>query len=151
MGHNPEVILAGRHTNDAMGEFFASSLIKKMGSGDKSVLIMGFTFKENINDIRNTKVIDVVRALEEKGVHVDVHDPHADVELVRHVYGIDLLPRLPREAEYDAAILAVPHQAYKPLGEEAIKNLFKGDGLLYDLKGFWREDALSQQNFYHTV
>lgn len=151
LGHNPDVILAGRTTNDAMGGFFARRLMDALGQGAKKILILGFTFKENINDIRNTKVIDIVHTLKNEGHSVDVHDPHARPEAVRHHYGIEILPALPARGGYDAAILAVPHENYRAMTGEEFNALLKPQGLLYDLKGLWRGRDFGAGIHYMTV
>lgn len=151
LGHEPEVILAGRHINDAMGDYFARRLIGKLGEGSKDVLILGFTFKENINDIRNTKVIDVYNTLKNAGYNVVVHDPHANPEEVKAHYGIDLTVTMPEGQSFDALVLAVSHSSYEQMGDAALKGLLKGDGLLYDLKGVWRTRDFDDSIRYLTV
>ncbi|MEM6781419.1 MAG: nucleotide sugar dehydrogenase [Pseudomonadota bacterium] len=151
LGHDPEVILAGRHTNDTMGAYFANRLMRKMGEGKKDVLILGFTFKENINDIRNTKVIDVYKTLADAGHNVIVHDPHANPEEVETHYNVELSANMPVGQTFDAVILAVSHKSYQQMGEAAIKGLLKPNGLLYDLKGLWRSHNFDPSIQYLTV
>ena len=151
LGHNPEVVLAGRHTNDGMGAFFASRLMGRLGEGKKKTLILGFTFKENINDIRNTKVIDIHAALSAGGYDCDIHDPQADPETVKKAYGVDILSSLSSDAAYDALILAVPHDSYKQMGAAELKGLLKDGGLVYDLKGLWRKEDFTSSMNYLTV
>lgn len=115
-GYHPEIILAGRRMNDGMGEYIASQVLKGMIQNDipiknANVLVLGITFKENCPDVRNTKVIDLVLSLESYGMNLDVHDPWANPEEVRHEYGITLLDDT-NKIKYDAIILAVPHKEY---------------------------------------
>ena len=138
VGYRPEIILAGRRINDSMGAFVATRLVKEMIArriqpNGARVLVMGLSFKENCPDIRNTRVVDLIAELKEFGVAVDVNDPQVDADEVRHEYGLELSP-LPEEAQYDAVILAVAHNAYRSLGVEAIRRLLKDEGLIYDLK-----------------
>lgn len=118
LGYNPQVILSGRTVNDEMGRFVASKTVKLMiRSGVKivgsKVLILGFTFKENCPDTRNTKVVDVIDELQDFGVEVDVYDPYALREEVYEEYGITLLPALPELSTYDGIILTVAHDEFK--------------------------------------
>lgn len=138
VGYHPEMILAGRRLNDGMGEYVASQLVKTMlkkciqveGS---NVLIMGLTFKENCPDIRNTKVVDIIRELEEYNIHVDVTDPWCSEEDAKNDYGISLLSE-PKNGSYDAIIVAVAHDYFKELGVKKIRELGKKNYVIYDLK-----------------
>lgn len=137
IGYHPEMILAGRRINDAMGRYVAGELIKAMLHKElpiKSarVLVMGLTFKENCPDLRNTRVIDVIRELEEYGVQVDVHDPWASPEEAAQEYGVKLVE--PTPSSYDAILLAVAHSQFSELGAEKIRNFGKASHILYDLK-----------------
>jgi UDP-N-acetyl-D-galactosamine dehydrogenase len=139
IGYNPELILAGRRINDKMGSYVANKLIKAMSLNGMQintahVLIMGATFKENCPDLRNSKVIDIVSELKEYGISVAIHDPVADVNSVYSVYG--LKPEILLKAEsYDALIIAVGHEEYKKMGDEAILRVAKKKRIIYDLKG----------------
>jgi UDP-N-acetyl-D-galactosamine dehydrogenase len=138
IGFHPQMILAGRRINDGMAAFVANDVIKTMLRRKQSidrarVLVMGFTFKENVPDTRNTKVVDLVRTLRDFVAEVVVYDPMADVELAKHEYGIELTNTLPR-GPFDAIILAVKHEPIARLGEAGIKALLAADGLIYDLK-----------------
>lgn len=120
LGYNPQVILSGRTVNDEMGRFVASKTVKLMiRNGIKivgsKVLILGFTFKENCPDTRNTKVVDVIDELQDFGVEVDVYDPHAIREEVKAEYGITLLPSMPDLKSYDGIILTVAHDEFKSI------------------------------------
>lgn len=135
VGYNPEIILAGRRLNDNMGMYVANQVLKLMIqkehkiSGAK-VLVLGITFKENCPDIRNSRVIDVIRELQDFGTNVEVYDPWADPKEVKHEYGIDLLES-PGTA-YDAVVLAVAHDKFNGLDIDRLKN---GNGtVVYDIK-----------------
>jgi UDP-N-acetyl-D-galactosamine dehydrogenase len=138
IGFHPQMILAGRRINDAMATYVANDVIKTMLKRKQSidqarVLVMGFTFKENVPDTRNTKVVDLVRTLRDFVAEVVVYDPMADIELAKHEYGLTLTNDLPR-GPFDAVILAVKHDAIAKLGETGIKALLSPGGLIYDLK-----------------
>ncbi|MDR2413459.1 MAG: nucleotide sugar dehydrogenase [Odoribacteraceae bacterium] len=118
-GYHPEIILAGRRVNDSMGQYVASEVVKQMiregipvkGS---NVLVLGITFKENCPDVRNTKVVDIVRELREYGVNVTIHDPWANPAEVKHEYNLDILTSMPA-TPFDATILAVAHEAFRDM------------------------------------
>ncbi|MCH5213857.1 MAG: nucleotide sugar dehydrogenase [Muribaculaceae bacterium] len=135
-GYNPEIILAGRRMNDSMGPYVADRVIKLMlKKGIKvlgsDVLVLGFTFKENCPDVRNTKVIDIVKALKEYNMNVTVYDPYADKDDVRKEYGIEILTELPAKADFEAVILAVAHEAFSGLD---ITPLLNPDHVIFDVK-----------------
>ena len=134
-GYHPEIILAGRRLNDGMGEYVANEVIFQLVKkghvvSNSRVLVLGITFKENCPDIRNSRVIDIITHLQRQGITVDVHDPNADGEEVRHEYGLTLTGS--DHAEYDAIILAVAHQEF--LGVDW-RGKVKSNGVLYDVKG----------------
>ncbi|MDF9617286.1 Vi polysaccharide biosynthesis UDP-N-acetylglucosamine C-6 dehydrogenase TviB [Pseudomonas entomophila] len=138
IGYHPEIILAGRRLNDSMGAYVVSQLVKAMVKrrihvDGARVLIMGLTFKENCPDLRNTKVVDIVKELQEYNIQVDVHDPWVSVEEAQHEYGITPVQQ-PVQGAYDGVILAVAHQQFKDLGIESIRSLGKAEHVLYDLK-----------------
>jgi UDP-N-acetyl-D-glucosamine/UDP-N-acetyl-D-galactosamine dehydrogenase len=139
IGFHPQMILAGRRINDGMAAFVANDVIKTMLKRKQSidrarVLVMGFTFKENVPDTRNTKVADLVRTLRDFVAEVVVYDPLADIELAKHEYGVALTNKLPK-GPFDAIILAVKHEPIARMGEDGIKALLAPGGLIYDLKG----------------
>jgi len=139
IGFHPQMILAGRRINDGMAAFVANDVIKTMLKRKQSidgarVLVMGFTFKENVPDTRNTKVVDLVRTLRDFVAEVVVYDPMADAALAMREYGIDITNTLP-QGPFNAVILAVNHGPIAALGEAGIKALLAPDGLIYDLKG----------------
>lgn len=140
LGYNPEIILAGRRMNDGMGEYVASEVIKLMLKSrilvvDAEVLILGFTFKENCPDVRNTKVIDIIKALKEYSIRLTIYDPWANPEEVMHEYGVVTTRELPARP-YDAVVLAVAHAAFNTLD---IPSLCKEQSVVYDVKGFLPE------------
>lgn len=134
LGLDPRVILAGRGINDGMAGWVAKELHKARGGKTGSVLMLGLTFKENIPDLRNSKVADLVSALGRLGHGVAVHDPHADADEAMHEYGIPLVHDA-LERTYDMVVLAVPHREYYELGGEALRGLLNAGGTLADLKG----------------
>ncbi|SDO28680.1 Vi polysaccharide biosynthesis UDP-N-acetylglucosamine C-6 dehydrogenase TviB [Vreelandella arcis] len=139
IGYHPEIILAGRRVNDGMGAYVASELVKAMIKAGQTVayakvLVMGFTFKENCPDLRNTRVIDVVRELREFGCNVHVTDCWADNNEAEEEYGISLVSE-PASSEYDALIFAVPHKEYTSMSVDDWRRYLKKSGVLYDLKG----------------
>ena len=136
-GYNPEIILAGRRMNDGMGEYVASETVKLMLKKglqvlDSHILILGFTFKENCPDVRNTKVIDIYRALKEYNVNVTVYDPWANPDIVRHEYGIEVTNELPAD-KFDTAILAVAHRKFEDLD---VRSLLEDRHVIFDVKAF---------------
>ena len=138
LGYHPEILLAGRRLNDGMGAYVAGEMVKAMlrrrlPVAGARVLVMGLTFKENCPDLRNTRVIDVVRTLEEFGLIVEVHDPHADPEEALLEYGITLVER-PGMAAYEGILLAVAHDAFRQMGTKALRAYGTPGALLYDLK-----------------
>jgi UDP-N-acetyl-D-galactosamine dehydrogenase len=138
LGYHPEVILAGRRINDGMGPYVAGQLVKHMVKrriqvDQARVLILGLAFKENCPDLRNTKVIDIVRELAEYRVQIDVFDPWVSAEEARHEYGITPIAQVP-EGKYDAIILAVAHNQFRELGATGIRRFGKPEHILFDLK-----------------
>lgn len=139
VGHHPEVILAGRRINDSMGEYIGRETVKqllKSAGADRglSVTVLGLTFKENVPDIRNTRVVDVIREIESFGIRVVVHDPHADPEECRHEYGLALSP-LDALPPADAVVMAVAHRNLVSGGWPLITGLLKdGRGLVVDVR-----------------
>tara|TARA_B100000795_G_scaffold100331_1_gene73809 strand:+ start:12545 stop:13831 length:1287 start_codon:yes stop_codon:yes gene_type:complete len=138
IGYHPQVILAGRRINDGMGVYVAGQLFKEMLKRrvqvvGARVLVLGLTFKENCPDLRNTRVIDVVRELQDYEIQVDVHDPWINGDQAQHEFGLDLV-QTPLKNTYDGIILAVAHDEFKEMGAEAIHKLGKDNHVLYDLK-----------------
>jgi UDP-N-acetyl-D-galactosamine dehydrogenase len=136
LGYHPEIILAGRRINDSMGEYVASKVIKLMLQNGlqvkgAKVLVLGITFKENCPDVRNTKVVDVIRHLASYGIDVTIYDPWASADTVNHEYGLTLTTELP-SAKFEAVVLAVAHTEFKTV---QFSSLLKPDGVIYDVKG----------------
>ena len=141
LGHIPNMILSGRKTNEIIPAFVAKRLIQHLiragkNPGDCRVLIKGFTFKENVADVRNTKVINVLREIESFDVSVDVVDSWASAEEIMHEYNIELLTE--PAGKYDAVIVAVMHNEYKELKDHDFANLMTDKPILFDLKGFYK-------------
>ena len=137
LNYHPQVILSGRRINDDMGRFVVKRLVKAMIEKrvhivDSKVLILGFTFKENCPDVRNTRVIDIVDELKDYSAQIDVYDPWADAAVVNHEYNIELIE--PSAAQYDAIIIAVAHNEFKKLSMAEIRKYGKPDALVFDLK-----------------
>ncbi|MEX2523968.1 MAG: nucleotide sugar dehydrogenase [Gammaproteobacteria bacterium] len=139
-GHIPDLIIDARNINDGMGAFIASQIIKELilaGSPvrDATITVLGLTFKENVPDIRNTRVVDIIHELREYGTRIQIHDACADAEEVREEYGLTLTA-LDELAPAECVILCVPHHQYREEGWELIKRcLGKGSGVVYDVKG----------------
>ena len=139
LGHNPEVILSGRRINDEMGNYCAREMLKKFDEqnlelSNLNVLIMGFTFKENCPDIRNTKIVDIVNTLQKSGISVDIYDPWVNIEYAITHYDFNFVPK-PVHKKYDAVIIATAHSEFKNMSEEEI-NLFKksDNSIIFDIK-----------------
>lgn len=135
-GYHPEIILAGRRMNDGMGEYVAIEVVKSMINQDikvkgSDVLVMGITFKKNCPDVRNTKVVDVIRTLESYGIHVAVYDPWANPEEVKEEHGLDIVTRLPAD-KYDAVVIAVDHKDFETVDYPRLR---KENSVIYSLKG----------------
>jgi UDP-N-acetyl-D-galactosamine dehydrogenase len=137
VGHLPRVILAGRSINDSMATWVADSIHSKRGSKTGSVLMLGATFKEDVPDLRNSKIFDVVKRLRWLGHRVTLHDPLADPLEARHEYGIGLSTDA-LSGRYDVVVGGVPHRSYKDMDGATISELVDKGGLLADLKGMWR-------------
>lgn len=145
LGYHPEVILAGRRINDGMGSYVVSQLIKAMikkriqVEGAK-VLVMGLTFKEDCPDLRNTRVVDILKELCEYNIEVDVYDPWVSVEEAQYEYQVTPIQQF-EQGKYDAMILAVSHQKFREMGITAIRRLGKANHIVYDLKYLFTADA----------
>jgi UDP-N-acetyl-D-glucosamine/UDP-N-acetyl-D-galactosamine dehydrogenase len=150
LGHDPQVILAGRATNDAMGGWIANQIHERRGGKPGTVLMMGLTFKENVPDLRNSKVVDVINALTALGHQVSVHDPLADTAEAQHEYGLEIDPAA-LERRYDAVVGAVSHTEYRALSETQLNGLIAEGGLLADLKKMWPSTALADGKAYWSL
>jgi len=148
LGYDSQVILAGRVINDGMAGYVAKKILQHIiqNNGnvkDAKVLVMGATFKENVSDIRNSKVADVVKELKSYSLNVDVADPHAASNELKHEYGFALTPQLSND--YDAVIVTVPHNDYKNLDDSYFSSITKPHGLVADLKGIYRGKISSRK------
>ena len=140
-GYHAQIISSGRFVNDSMGGYVAKQTVKKIIKAGKNiaeakVLVMGATFKEDVSDIRNSKVADVVNELISFGAKVEVVDPHANSEDLKHEYGFGLVKKIAND--YDAIVIAVCHKDYQNFDENYFKNLSAGNGILVDLKGTYK-------------
>ena len=142
LGYYPEIILAGRKTNDSMGVFIANEILNLMIKKDiilkdADILIFGFAFKENCPDVRNTKVIDIINYFNKKNTKLTVLDPWANPDEVMKEYGINSVKKLPDDKKYDAIVLAVAHDQFKNLN---INSLKKENSIVYDVKNLFSKD-----------
>ena len=147
LGYDSQVILAGRVINDGMAGYVAKKVLQHIiqNNGnikDAKVLVMGATFKENVSDIRNSKVADVVKELQSFSLNVDVADPHADSEELKHEYGFGLAEKT--ATDYDAVIITVPHNDYKKLDDAYFSSISKDKAMIADLKGIYRNRISSR-------
>jgi UDP-N-acetyl-D-glucosamine/UDP-N-acetyl-D-galactosamine dehydrogenase len=138
LGYNPEMILAGRRINDNMSIYIASRIVKLMLSRGlqplkAKILILGLTFKENCPDVRNSKVIDIIRELRSYGASVDVHDPWVDPVEAKEEYGMEVVGE-PCKASYDAVVLAVAHTHFKEMGDQGVRAFGNASSVIYDIK-----------------
>jgi UDP-N-acetyl-D-galactosamine dehydrogenase len=148
LGYDSQVILAGRSINDGMAGYVARKvlmhIIKENGNvKEAKVLVMGATFKENVSDIRNSKVADIIHELKSYSLNVHVTDPHADSKELKHEYDFELTPELSND--YDAVIVTVPHKAYLNMDDNSFANITKSHGLVADLKGSYRGKISSRK------
>jgi UDP-N-acetyl-D-glucosamine/UDP-N-acetyl-D-galactosamine dehydrogenase len=147
VGYFPDVLLACRRINDAMGRHVAAEVVKlliKKGHpvAQTRALVLGLTFKENCADLRNTRVIDLVRELESYGIDVDIHDPHADAIEAQKEYGVTLLGAMPSQRQYHAIILAVAHDSFRQMGVEGLSLISEQCAVIYDIKGVFDKDSV---------
>jgi UDP-N-acetyl-D-galactosamine dehydrogenase len=141
-GYHPEIILAGRKMNDGMGQYVASEVVKLMSNRDlhingARILVLGITFKENCVDVRNTKVVDLIKQLEDYGTEVVVHDPWADPDEVRDEYGLETFQEFP-DGLFEAVVLAVAHEDFSEID---FRRYLKPGGVIYDVKGVISHDV----------
>jgi len=149
MGHEPEIILAGRRLNDGMGDFVADCIDRRLAelfpngkAGE--ILVLGLTFKEDVPDLRNSRIVDIVKGLESRGHAVRIHDPLADPAEAKDYYGVDLLASLDGGRTYACVVGAVRHRAYLAYTPEILGRLVRPGGLVADVKGLWRDLALPE-------
>ena len=146
-GYYPDILLACRRINDAMGKHVAAEVIKLMvqrgvAVADARILILGLTFKENCPDLRNTRVIDLARELQEYRAAVEIHDPWADRGEALREFGSDLLVEVPEPGAYDAIVVAVAHDQFRVLGADGLRALGRPGAVIYDIKGVLPKDAV---------
>lgn len=139
LGHDPKMILAGRNINESMASEIADLINNRLGKPLR-LLMLGLTFKENVPDLRNTKIIDLIDALKKRGHHLDVHDPSADPKEASQFMDIDLLPVLTVDNPYDGVIGAVPHDLYCQFAAADFSRFLKPHGWIFDLKAIWRDN-----------
>ena len=142
LGYNPNIILSGRNLNDSMGRYVADLFEEKLiensiNTINAEVLVLGITFKENCPDIRNTKVVDMIKSLKEKSFKLNIYDPWASKEEVNKEYGIEILNNIPNK-KFDGIILAVSHDLFKKID---ISNYKSDKSIVFDIKGFYSKDA----------
>lgn len=147
LGHKPEIILAGRKTNESMAYEFADLINQRIGKPAR-LLVLGLTFKEDVPDLRNTKVTDLISSLKKRGHKVDVHDACADPLEAKKYFDIDLLPVLTLEEKYDGVVGAVPHKSYLEFQPADFQRFLKPQGFVCDLKGMWRNNPPSGFNYW---
>ena len=146
IGYNPEMILSGRRINDGMGPYVAEIVMKEMTQRkihivDSRILILGFTFKENCPDVRNTRVIDIIHEFDTYHAQVDVYDPWVDAADCEHEYGITPIKTL-KDNQYDAIIVAVSHREFLTMGVEEIRKLGKSKHVLFDVKHTFPKESV---------
>jgi UDP-N-acetyl-D-galactosamine dehydrogenase len=146
-GYYPDILLACRRINDAMGRHVAAEVLKLMIHKGQTIasariLVLGLTFKENCPDLRNTRVTDLVREFESFGAKVDVYDPWADAAEAKSEYGLDLLADPPTPGSYEAIVVAVAHDQFKAMGIDGLRKLANGRAVIYDIKGMFPKDQV---------
>ncbi len=158
VGHDPEMILSGRKVNESMGKYIANEIVgklRKLGFDEKSgkILMLGITFKENIPDIRNTKVIDVIRELEQLGFNIDVHDPHADLKEVEREFNVQLVPQkvIEQDNNYICVIGAVSHDQYASFTKDYFNTLLCSNALIADVKNMWNDSVIPEDLNYWSL
>lgn len=157
LGLHPQVILAGRRTNDSMGHYFAELVTQALGAAapgrvaGSEVLVLGLTFKENVPDLRNSKVVDLVATLRARGCCVAVHDPLADPAEAQALFGVDLLPDLAAAGPYHCLVGAVAHDQYHALEARDFERLLVENGLIFDLRNMWSVQRLAGGRRYCTI
>ncbi|PIE86010.1 MAG: UDP-N-acetyl-D-galactosamine dehydrogenase [Bacteroidia bacterium] len=142
VGYHAQIINAGRFVNDSMGGYIAKQTVKKLIANNKTirdarVLVLGVTFKENVSDIRNSKVIDIINELKSFSVNVDIADPYANSEEVKEEYGLSLTEKIRKD--YDAVIVAVKHKEYETLNEDYFKSISQENSILVDIRGMYKD------------
>jgi len=147
LGHNPQIILAGREINESMANELADLITQRVGKPLR-LLVLGLTFKENVPDLRNTKVVDLIEALKKRGHVVDVHDSCADPEEAKRFFNYHLVPALTIKETYDGVIGAVMHDAYCQFSNADFQRFLKPKGWVFDLKAVWRKQPPAGFNYW---
>jgi len=147
VGYSPEIILAGRRINDAMGAYVARHVLSLMKDNDirvqgSRILVLGLTFKENCPDVRNTKVIDIIRELDHSGAKVEIYDPWVSPAAAMTEYGVATIEQ-PEPGKYDAVVIAVGHKEFKELGIKGIRDFARDNSVIYDVKSIFPADAVN--------
>ncbi|MGF1592777.1 MAG: nucleotide sugar dehydrogenase [Kiloniellaceae bacterium] len=157
LGLDPQVILAGRRTNDSMGQYFAERVLSALNgaapalAGGSRILVLGLTFKENVPDLRNSKVVDMIASLRRGGCSVEVHDPLADPGEARDLCGFDLVGDLQAAAGFDCVVGAVAHDEYRRLGARDFSRMLRAGGILFDLRDIWATTELPASLRRHSI
>jgi UDP-N-acetyl-D-galactosamine dehydrogenase len=157
LGLHPQVILAGRRTNDSMGCYFAERVAEALDAGGPGraggaeVLVLGLTFKENVPDLRNSKVVDLIATLRARGCRVTVHDPLADRAEAEALCGLELLPDLQAAAGFDCVVGAVAHDEYRRLTAPDFERLLGSGGIVFDLRNMWPADGLPADRRRYSI
>lgn len=152
LGLDPQVILAGRRTNDSMGAYFAGMVAEALrGREGRRILVLGLTFKENVPDLRNSKAVDLISALRQRGYQVSVHDPLADPQEALRDYDLELLPTLEGQDAFDCVVGAVAHRPYRGFSKESFEALLVSDGLVFDLRDMWSETEIPDGRRRHSI
>lgn len=147
LGHEPQMILAGRAINESMANELADLMTQRVGRSLR-LLVLGLTFKENVPDLRNTKVTNLVEALKKRGHQVDVHDPCADAEEANRFFNYNLVPVLTLDNHYDGVVGAVPHDLYCQFSSADFGRFLKPQGWIFDLKAIWRKSPPAGFNYW---
>ncbi len=153
IGFHPELILAGRRINDYMPQFIAQKVVKLLIKAGKTVqsakvLVLGITFKENVRDVRNSKVVDLINELEDYGIETSIYDPLANPEDVKWLYQKKLLKSIDENAPYDVVVFAVRHRHFFDIDEDFLKKILNGKGIIIDIKGILSKDKIPKESIY---
>ena len=155
LNYQPEVILAGRRINEAASDFVADEIHKKIAtqfpSTPAKILVLGLTFKEDVPDLRNTKIINLVRRLKNYGHRIDIHDPLANPQDAKNHYDVDLKSSLEDLNGYDVVVGAVAHEGYKSFNHDVFTKLLRVDGLIADIKRMWGPYVCAAQQIYWSL
>jgi UDP-N-acetyl-D-galactosamine dehydrogenase len=156
LGYQPEVILAGRRINNSVGPYVAQKIVKMLIDSDHGVKgarvgILGLTFKENVNDVRNSKVPDILKELKTYGIHAMIHDPYASAPEALHEYGLKLSTNLDEFQQLDALVFAVNHEAYVKMGQEKVMGMVRDGGVIADVKSVLDPNKMERKIRYWSL